>query len=257
MMQQTKEEKLQKLLHHSKRIEALGLFSIGLAHDLNNMITKNIGYADRILLYLEEDDPFYNDLSKIKKVSEQAANLIRQLFKYSRQQLLYMKVVSVNQIASDFSTMLYRLIGEDIELEMILEPSLGNIKADKGQIQQLLTNLAVNARDAMPRGGKLTIETANAFLDRDFTKDQTSAPLGPCVIISIRDNGNGIDNKTKKRIFEPFFTTKEDRKATGLGLSIVYGIVKQHGSIIQVYSRPGQGTTFKIFMPRTIEMIKN
>ncbi|MEA1996060.1 MAG: ATP-binding protein, partial [Gemmatimonadota bacterium] len=246
----TKELELEEQLRHSQKMETVGLLAGGVAHDFNNMLTPILGYADMALLSLREGDPLYKDIKGIREAAERASALTSQLLAFSRKQVLNLKEVCINKAVTGFNKMLHRIIGEDIELVTALEPSLWKVKADIDQIQQILMNLAVNARDAMSGGGKLTIETENVCLDDEFARIHSDVESGPHVMLSLSDNGRGIDDETMGHIFEPFFTTKELGKGTGLGLSTVYGIVKQHGGSIWVSSKPDLGTAFKIYFPR-------
>ncbi len=204
---------------------------------------------------LSNDDPLRNNLVEIKKTSTRATALTRQLLSFSRKEMLQAKVIDLNAIVGDMDTMLRRLIGEDIDLITLLEPSSCEVKADPGQIDQVIMNLAVNARDAMPLGGKLTIETGLVHLDETYSLAQVAVKSGTYVMLAVSDTGSGMDAETKKHLFEPFFTTKEPGKGTGLGLSTVYGIVNQSGGTIWVYSELGQGTTFKVYLPVVSESV--
>ncbi|MEE9303060.1 MAG: PAS domain S-box protein [Thiotrichaceae bacterium] len=248
----TEKVQLEAQLRQSQKMEAIGQLAGGVAHDFNNLLTIILGNSELLISQLPDNDSLQTKAEGIRKAGKQASSLTRQLLVFSRKQVLKPKVMNLNIVVSEMEKMLRRLISEDIDLVFLPFQALGNIMADRGQIEQIIMNLAVNARDAMPHGGSLTIETANVVLDKKYVKRHIGTEPGPYAMLSVSDSGCGMDADVQSRIFEPFFTTKEEEKGTGLGLSTVYGIVKQSGGNIWVYSEPGHGTTFKIYLP-TVE----
>lgn len=251
----SEEEKvvLEKQLAQFQKIEAIGQLAGGVAHDYNNTLMSIGGYAELLLLKLAEDDPLRKIVLDILHGVQQGADLTRQLLAFSRKQVLTPVIHDLNESIRGIEDMLRRLIGENIQLHISLEKNLGSVKVDPGQVDQVILNLAVNARDAMPQGGKLFIETQNVDLDNDYVRYHTYVAPGKYIQLSVTDTGIGMDEKIVSRIFEPFFTTKEEGKGTGLGLSTVFGIIKQSDGYVSVYSQPGKGTTFKIYLPRINE----
>ncbi|GEM_PF-4185962 len=240
---------MEEKLRQSQKMEAVGQLAGGIAHDFNNLLTAINGYSEMAMLGLESSHPLYVSISQILKSGKRAEGLTRQLLAYSRKQILEPKIWQLNAIVSDLETMLRRVIGEDIHLVTSLSSELGMVKLDRGQVEQILVNLVLNARDAMPDGGEVKVETANAYLDLGFASTHLDIVPGPHVMVVVSDTGTGMTDAIKAKIFEPFFTTKEPGKGTGLGLSSVYGIVKQSGGAISVHSEYGKGTTFRLYFP--------
>ena len=249
----TERKKLEERLRQSQKMESVGRLAGGIAHDFNNLLTVITGYSELMLSQLEERSPLVKEVEEIKRAGERASSLTQQLLAFSRRQVLQPRVIDLNEVVARVEKMLRRLIGEDVELRTVPCGELWSVKADPGQIEQVLVNLVVNARDAMPGGGVLTIETGNVSLDEGYSLGHLPAQSGHYVMLAVSDTGVGMDERTKSQVFEPFFTTKESGKGTGLGLSTVYGIVKQSGGYIWVYSEPGKGSTFKVYIPRTEE----
>ena len=246
----TDRKQLEEQFRQAQKMEAVGRLAGGIAHDFNNLLMVIQGYADLLADRLPVGESLHRNAEQIQTAAQRAAALTQQLLAFSRKQILAPKVLNVHSVVADMEKMLQRLIGEDIELETSSKPDLWLVKADRSQIEQVVMNLAVNARDAMPKGGRLTIETANVEFDSSVSHSPAVVAPGKYVMLAVTDNGCGMDTKTQTHIFEPFFTTKEKGKGTGLGLATVYGVVKQSGGYVWVYSEPGHGTTFKIYLPR-------
>ncbi len=241
-------------LMQSQKLEAIGRLSGGVAHDFNNLITGIIGITEEVRNQLGPESPHQADLDEVIKAGQKASTLTRQLLAFGRKQVVSQKVLNMNNVIVDMNRMFQRLLGEDMEVTTHLDPRLGTIKADQGHLEQVLVNLMLNARDAMPSGGRIQLQTANVELDADYVKRHFNIPPGPYVCLTIADSGTGMSPDILDHIFEPFFTTKEQGKGTGLGLATVYGIVKQNNGDISVYSELAKGTTFKIYLPRVSEI---
>ncbi|MBI5397383.1 MAG: PAS domain S-box protein [Verrucomicrobia bacterium] len=249
----TREAQLEDQLRQAQKMESVGRLAGGVAHDFNNLLTAILGYSDMTLKALPVTHPLRAHIEEVRAAGERAAALTRQLLAFSRKQVLQPQVLSLNDLVGNLSRMLHRLIGEDILLATVSDPAAGHVKADPGQIEQVITNLAVNARDAMPEGGTLTLQTANADLDAAYASQHAEVTPGRYVLLTVKDTGTGMTDEVKAHLFEPFFTTKGQGKGTGLGLPTVYGIVKQSGGHLAVYSEVGHGTEFKIYLPRVEE----
>jgi len=249
----TEERRLEAQLRQAQKMESIGRIAGGVAHDFNNLLQGILGRCEMAMLKLSPGQPGYSEFAEINAIGSRATAFVRQLLAFSRKQVLELKTISLVQVVTDLQKMLRRTIRENIELKISLPPSLGNIRADVSQVEQVLVNLAVNAQDAMPHGGTLTIEAADVVLDETFVKAHPGSRTGPHVAVTVRDTGRGMDRQTLKQVFEPFFTTKE--QGTGLGLSTVYGIVKQHNGSVWAYSERGKGATFKIYFPRVNEPV--
>jgi PAS domain S-box-containing protein len=249
----TERKHLEEQLRQSQKLESIGRLAGGIAHDFNNMLTAINGYSELTLRQIPDDSPIRSNIEEIKKAGERSAMLTGQLLAFSRRQVLRLEDFKINDVINDTSNLLKRMIGDDVELVTVLKPTAGTIRFDRGQLSQILMNLAVNARDAMPDGGKLTIETSNVFIDPAYTSNHIGILPGAYVMLTVTDSGVGMTPEVQAQIYEPFFTTKGIGKGTGLGLATVYGIIKQSGGGIFVYSEVDRGTTFKIYIPRAVE----
>jgi len=245
----TDRKQLQEQLHRSQKLEAIGRLSGGVAHDFNNILGLIIGYSEALQEHIPPDDPYREAVDEIQNAGKRAAALTQQLLAFSRKQVLEPRNLNLNSIIQDVEKMLRRLVGENIQIELVLSPDTATIKADRSQVEQVILNLVVNARDAMPEGGKLTIETGNWTLDRSTVLVHPYVIPGPYAMLKVTDTGCGMDAELQSHIFEPFFTTKEKGKGTGLGLATAYGVIKQSGGYIWVDSEVGKGTTFRIYLP--------
>ena len=252
----TERKKLEAQLRQAQKMEAIGQLAGGIAHDFNNALTLIKTCSELTLFDLKESDPLREKIEMILEATNRSADLAHRLLAFSRRQVMDMKVLDLNNLLKDLDKMLRRVIGEDIELVNVLAEDLGRVKVDPGQVEQVVLNLALNAKDAMPRGGKLTIETANVELDETYSRTHVDVIPGRYVMLAVSDTGIGMTPEIKNRLFEPFFTTKEKGKGTGLGLAMVYGIVKQSGGNIWIYSEAGMGTTFKVYLPRVDEPLE-
>ena len=242
--------RLEEQLRQGQKMEAVGRLAGGVAHDFNNLLTAVLGYSELALSRVSEEDPLHKDLAEIHAAGERAAGLTRQLLTFSRKQAIGAQVLDVGAVVAELSKLLRRLIGEDVELVTRIEPQAARVKADRGQLEQVLMNLSVNAREAMPKGGRLSIEVGNVRLDESFAHQHLDVVPGHYVLLAVSDTGVGMDEETQTHLFEPFFTTKDG--GTGLGLATVYGIVKQSGGSIWVYSERDRGTTFKVYLPAVV-----
>jgi PAS domain S-box-containing protein len=251
----TEKRILERQLRMAQKMEAIGRLSGGIAHDFNNLLGVIIGYSALLKRKLTESKALFDHALEIEKAGQRAASLTKQLLAFSRQQVLTPSVLNLNTLATDMEKMLPRLLGEDIEVRLVLDSELGQVKADQSQIEQVIMNLAVNARDAMPVGGKLRILTSNVELDRKYARSHPGSKTGHFVMLSVTDTGTGMDSETLAHIFEPFFTMKERGKGTGLGLATVYGVVKQSNGYIWVDSKLGEGTSFQVYLPRHNEQV--
>jgi two-component system, cell cycle sensor histidine kinase and response regulator CckA len=245
--------KSEEQIRQWQRVEAIGRLAGGVAHDFNNLLMTILGCSELLLRDFEPGDRRREEVEEIRRAAQRATSLTHQLLAFGRRQVLQPRVLDLNEIVENMNRMLRRMIGEDIQFQAVLEPRLWPVKVDPGQIEQVIMNLVVNARDAMPDGGRLTLETANLSLDEEYARRHISVQPGPYVMMAVTDTGCGMDAETRAHLFEPFFTTKEKGKGTGLGLSTVYGIIKQSGGNIWAYSEVGKGSTFKVYLPKAEE----
>ena len=246
----TERRRLEEQLRHAQKLEAVGQLAGGVAHEFNNLLMGIGGYAQLLLPRFPSDAEAARDLARIRELSERGAGLSRQLLAFSRRSGAEPVILNINSVIENAHRMLRQLLPENVELTLSAGAGLGSVRADPGQVEQVLVNLAVNARDAMPAGGRLLIETANCELNAAYARTHAEVLPGRYVMLAVTDTGSGMDEATRRRIFDPFFTTKEVGKGTGLGLATIYGIIKQHGGHVTVYSEPGQGSTFKVYLPR-------
>ncbi len=246
----TERKKLEDQFRQAQKLEAVGRLAGGVAHDFNNMLSVILGYSELIISKLKPFDPIFAHIKAVQSAANRSADLTRQLLAFSRKQTISPRVVDLNEQTKTMERLLTRIIGEDIDLMFVQKPGLWPVYMDPAQVDQILANLAVNSRDAMPDGGKLTVETSNITLGKNYGEEQLGFSPGDFVMLAVSDTGCGIDRETMEHVFEPFFTTKPEGKGTGLGLATVYGIAKQNDGFINIYSEPGQGTTVKIYLPR-------
>ena len=251
----TERKRLEAQFLQAQKMESIGRLAGGVAHDFNNLLTAMLGYADFALDTLPQDSPAASDIQEIIKAGRRAATLTNQLLAFARKHVIAPRILNLNDLLVDIDKLLRRLIGADIEMLTLPAATLGQIRADAGQIEQVIVNLVVNARDAMPSGGKLILETSNVTIDDDYTHQHLGVPPGSYVLLTVSDTGTGMDEETQRHIFEPFFTTKAPGRGSGLGLATCYGIVRQHGGAVWVYSEPNSGTIFKVYLPQTREEV--